>query len=82
MSDGRQHLKASVHLHAEVKNLANDYGYGIAEFTDLVLEYVLCDLARIEAAIQERAKRGSEKARQRREPGVAHLASRKTDSTA
>ena len=67
------HLKTSPDLHAEFKQLSEDYAYSLLEFTDLILAYMVADLSRIEAAIAERTKSGTQRADNRRRRGKEPL---------
>jgi hypothetical protein len=66
----RGSLKPDHELCAELKRLAGEYRYSDTEFIDILLEYVLGDIDHVDAAVDERRKDGSRKARQRRSPGA------------
>jgi hypothetical protein len=66
MADQRGTLKAEPELCSEVVKLAKDYRFGVREFTELLLEWLLEDIDRIDQAVELNRKAGSRKARARR----------------
>ena len=66
----RGSLKPDPELCAEVSRLAADYRYSASEFTNILLEYAIRDIDRVDAAVDERRQDGSRKARHRRSPGA------------
>lgn len=57
-------LKAHPELCASLKRLASIYRFSVVEFTNVLLEYVVRDPDRIDAALDEARKESSRKARQ------------------
>jgi hypothetical protein len=78
----RGSLKPDQQLCAELKRLATEYRYSDTEFVDILLEYVLRDIDRVDAAVDERRQDGSRKARQRRSPGTTLKAAPESTSEA
>lgn len=66
MSESRISLKIAATLHAEISSLSDDYGFSIADMTDLLLEYTTATADRVDEAINERRAKGSARARKRR----------------
>lgn len=66
MTDRRVTLKAKPDVHAELARLADEYGIPVCQFTDILLEYAMRQVDRVDSAIDERKSEGSAKARARR----------------
>lgn len=71
----RGSLKPTPELCAEIRRLAQDYTYSASELTNILLEYMVREVDRIDAAVDERRQEGSRRARQRRSPGPTKLQS-------
>ena len=60
-------LKISPEADDELTRLAGEYGFGKGNLADAMLAYVMGDLTRLKAALDERIRAGSERATKRRE---------------
>jgi tRNA threonylcarbamoyladenosine modification (KEOPS) complex Cgi121 subunit len=67
-AEPRASLKIAPGVHTELSTLADDYRFSISEFADVLLEYAMRDLARVDEALDERKREGSLKAHRRRSP--------------
>lgn len=63
----RTSIKLDNAIHAELSMLALDYGIGLGELTDILLEYATASVDHIDEALEHRKARGSASARKRRE---------------
>lgn len=80
MTEARCTLKAAPTVHSELVQLSEDYRLAIGDLTDILLEYAMSDLSRVDLAIDERKARGLENARARRgttEASPASIAQRR-----
>jgi hypothetical protein len=59
-------LKISPEADDELARLANEYGFGKGNLADAMLTYVMAELPRLKAALDERIHAGSEQAEKRR----------------
>lgn len=66
MSEPRVSQKIGESVYAKVAEHAEDYGYAAGEFIDLLLEFATLEIERVDQAVDERRKRGTEKGRNRR----------------
>jgi hypothetical protein len=68
-TEPRASLKIAPLVHGELSTLADDYRFSIGEFADVLLEYAMRDLGRVDQALDERKNEGSQKAHRRRSDG-------------
>lgn len=66
MAKARAPFKIDRKVHAELVKLADENGYGLFEFAEVLLEYATRDLERVDVAIAERRARGRKASHERR----------------